>query len=1054
MKKIKISRGLKGHILRIVTLLAVSAMLFVSGAVMYTQPLVSAETNAVGEDLFDPIGEDEGYSASLYDNTNGLPTSEANAIAQDVDGFIWIGSYGGLVRYDGSNFTQVGVAEGVTGVRCLHVDSSDRLWLGTTDNGAAFMEKGNFRFFDELRSITVYSISEDAGGIVYLATQDGIFIVDTKNDEMKTEKLNDSRITIIYTEELKSGADGCVYGLTAENDIFFMKDGKVSGFIKREDTGLEDIVCILPDPFDPGKLYIGTHDGSLFHGDLSGGFNIDKRINTAPLINLLRLDYASNKVWLCAENGVGVLADDKVKVPQKFPLDASVGHVMQDYQNNLWFTSDRQGVMKIVPNRFIDLYKRYDLPKAVVNATCILDDKLFVATDSGLTVINEDGPVDNIPMDRKIQIHDNDKQTDNLLELVDDCRIRCILRDRKNRLWFSTWCTYGLICYDNGKVSIYGQQNGLLSDRVRGIFEASDGSILVSLTGGVSIVRDGAVVRSYGTEKGIKNCDMLTVAEGSGGEILLGSNGYGIYVISPDGNIKNVGLDDGLTSKTIMRIKKDRKRDLYWIVTSNSIAYMTADYKVKTISRFPYSNNFDIYQNSSDEIWVLSSAGIFVEYTEKVLANSDINPIFYGISNGMPYISTANSYSDLTDDGKLYIAANKGVIRANIESDFSRNTNLKATVPYIDANGTRVYPDKNGDFKIAPNVKKLTIYSYVFDYSLSTIRVSYHLEGFEDTVTTVERNALTPIDYTNLHGGEYTFVMDIRSPDGVIDKTIRVKITKERAFYEQIWFYIIAGILIIIIMIVAIKIYIDAKVRMIEKKQKESMLLVHEITEAFAKVIDMKDAYTNGHSSRVAKYTVMLAKELGYDDETVQKYYYIALLHDIGKVGVPSEVLNKPGKLTDEEYEIIKSHASLGYGALEGISIMPELSLGAQCHHERPDGKGYPNHLKGDEIPRVAQIIAVADCFDAMYSNRPYRKRMNFEKAVSIIKEVSGTQLTSDVVDAFLRLVDKGEFRAPDDQGGGTTENIENIRSGVAEQKPKDAPEDKKPEEKPEDKKE
>ena len=206
------------------------------------------------------------------------------------------------------------------------------------------------------------------------------------------------------------------------------------------------------------------------------------------------------------------------------------------------------------------------------------------------------------------------------------------------------------------------------------------------------------------------------------------------------------------------------------------------------------------------------------------------------------------------------------------------------------------------------------------------------------------------------------------------------------------------------------------------------MTLIGEITEAFAKVIDMKDKYTNGHSSRVAKYTVMLAKELGCDDETVEKYYRIALLHDIGKVGVPAEVLNKPGKLTDEEFETIKSHTSMGYEALKDISIMPELAVGAQAHHERPDGRGYPNHLKGDEIPRVAQIIAVADCFDAMYSNRPYRNRMNFEKVVSIIKDVSGTQLTPDVVDAFLRLVEKGEFRDPEDHGGGSMENIENIR--------------------------
>jgi energy-coupling factor transport system substrate-specific component len=197
----------------------------------------------------------------------------------------------------------------------------------------------------------------------------------------------------------------------------------------------------------------------------------------------------------------------------------------------------------------------------------------------------------------------------------------------------------------------------------------------------------------------------------------------------------------------------------------------------------------------------------------------------------------------------------------------------------------------------------------------------------------------------------------------------------------------------------------------------------------------MKDKYTNGHSTRVAEYTALLARELGYDEDTVEKYYNIALMHDIGKIGIPASVLNKDGKLTDEEYAIIKSHAEKGYNVLKNISIMPELATGAGAHHERPDGKGYPNGLKGDEIPRVAQIIAVADTFDAMYSNRPYRKRMNFEKAVSIIKEVSGTQLTSDVVDAFLRLVEKGEFKAPDDNGGGTVDDINNIHKSYEKEK-------------------
>ena len=300
--------------------------------------------------------------------------------------------------------------------------------------------------------------------------------------------------------------------------------------------------------------------------------------------------------------------------------------------------------------------------------------------------------------------------------------------------------------------------------------------------------------------------------------------------------------------------------------------------------------------------------------------------------------------------------------------------------------------------------------------------------GFDRQSTTVSRSDMKPVDYTNLRGSSYQFVMQLKDSMGRGSKIVSVTIVKEKAFYEQVWFYVLAGLAVLFILVAIVRYFIRRKTRALEKKQQETMALVGGITEAFAKVIDMKDRYTNGHSSRVAKYTAMLARELGYDEETVEKYYRIALLHDIGKVGVPQEVLNKPGKLTDEEFEIIKSHTTKGYEALKEITIMPELAVGAQAHHERPDGKGYPNHLKGEEIPRVAQIIAVADCFDAMYSNRPYRNRMNFEKVVSIIKEVSGTQLTADVVDAFLRLVDKGEFRAPDDHGGGSMEAIDNIR--------------------------
>ena len=195
-----------------------------------------------------------------------------------------------------------------------------------------------------------------------------------------------------------------------------------------------------------------------------------------------------------------------------------------------------------------------------------------------------------------------------------------------------------------------------------------------------------------------------------------------------------------------------------------------------------------------------------------------------------------------------------------------------------------------------------------------------------------------------------------------------------------------------------------------QRKQEEQKRYIDEITKVISECVDMKDAYTNGHSARVAKYTVMLARRMGKSEEETENLYNIALLHDIGKISIPDSILNKPGRLTDEEYEIMKSHSQRGYDILKEIEIAPELAIGAGYHHERLDGTGYPRGLKGDEIPEYAQIIAVADTFDAMYSTRPYRTRMPLEKVAAEIRRVSGTQLNPDAVQAFLELVDEGAF--------------------------------------------
>ena len=190
------------------------------------------------------------------------------------------------------------------------------------------------------------------------------------------------------------------------------------------------------------------------------------------------------------------------------------------------------------------------------------------------------------------------------------------------------------------------------------------------------------------------------------------------------------------------------------------------------------------------------------------------------------------------------------------------------------------------------------------------------------------------------------------------------------------------------------------------KQQKHDEKLLREVIEAFAQVIDAKDRYTQGHSTRVAEYSERIAKLVGKNEDECREIYYTALLHDVGKVGIPLGIINKNGKLTDEEYELVKQHPLKGNNILSSINEFPYLSIGAHYHHERYDGRGYPEKLKGDDIPEIARIIAVADAYDAMTSNRSYRAAIPQDLVREEIVKGSGTQFDPKFAKAMQHLID------------------------------------------------
>ncbi len=225
--------------------------------------------------------------------------------------------------------------------------------------------------------------------------------------------------------------------------------------------------------------------------------------------------------------------------------------------------------------------------------------------------------------------------------------------------------------------------------------------------------------------------------------------------------------------------------------------------------------------------------------------------------------------------------------------------------------------------------------------------------------------------------------------------------------YEDIWSQLTVNTLVslIIFCLISFFYYLGYKNEQISSRKVEEMNI--QVVSALAAAIDAKDKYTNGHSSRVAEYSKMIAARSGYSKAEQDEIYLIGLLHDVGKIGVPDEVINKPSKLTDEEFELIKKHPVIGDSILGSIKVNPKLATGARWHHERYGGGGYPDGISGDQIPEEARIIAVADAYDAMTSRRSYRDVMPQDKVRSEIEKGMNTQFDPRFAKIMLQMIDE-----------------------------------------------
>lgn len=934
------------------------------------------------------------YVQSVYSSNNGLPCGEANDIAQTNDGVLWIGTYAGLYRYNGREFRWVDNYESVKNVNCLYVDEEGRLWIGSNDNGLSIVIREKVvNVLDQssgLPSNSVRCIIRATDGYYYIGTTSSMQILVMNNGLKAANTLDD----VYYADSITADNFGHVAVVASDGRLFLMKAGEIIETLQMpDDQEIFNCCAFSPD----GTLMVGTSTNHIYSYDVSGEKLEQLKVMTCEGVSSINnLNYIlDGTLFISTDSGVSYVDKSGYHNLNTNEFNNSIDNMLYDYQGNLWFTSSRLGLLRLAKSPFKDVYGSIGMDRKVVNAIVSWQDCYYIGTDKGLDVVDS--------ACRK-QINND------LTAELDGKRIRCMYVDDKDHLWV---CTYGsgLIEYAPGGQSwSYNAENGSFGNRARIVTGLSDGTILAAGDTGISYIEDHEIVRTIRNEDGLINSMILTVTERGDGTILAGTDGDGIAVLK-DGEVSDMlTREDGLSSGVILRTIKDPKSEGVFIVTSNSLCYLEPDGSIRILEQFPYFNNYDIWVKDEDTLFVMSSAGIYVVERDELVAGGEIAWELLDARRGLGTSLTANSWNYYNGGGELFLPCDTGVYIIDVEKYNSDVRSYRMQLASVRLDGVLQPMARMGAITVGQGINRVELSPEILNYTIQEPNVGYFLEGYDSQWTIQPQNSLNNIIYINLPSGKYTFHLAIFDSAGerVLEER-KFELVKEGEFYEQSGFLTYMLLLLSLILIWFTWFVVQRQLN----NQQIKINMANETVMAIANAVDAKDVRTHEHSTRVAEYSVLIAQEMNCfkwwnKTKSLSNLRKAAQMHDIGKIAIPDSVLNKVGRLNDEEYAKMKSHVIKGAEILKDFTLVENVQDGTKYHHERYDGRGYPEGLKGEEIPLFARIIGVADAFDAMTSNRVYRNSMDTDYVMNEMKRGRGTQFDPNVLDAFLRLVEKG----------------------------------------------
>lgn len=886
----------------------------------------------------------------------------ANDITQTDDGYIWIARYSGLVKYNGTDFNSYPYAPNdksinLTNVMCLLSVNND-LYIGTSSSLVLY-QNGEFKII--INDISINFIA-NIDGKIYVASNDGVFLLNDNGYDVISSKVI---ISIVGNSEniFYVGYDNKVYD--SDFNLFYSKYPiKSAAYINQ-------------------ILYLGAINGNV----IEVFEEIKEYSLTLKPIN--HFAYYNDKLFVAADDGLYRYENSKYEKIEGLKVNSAIERIKFDYQGNLWCASSSKGISKISKNSFVDVFFKYDIPKDNVNAIHIHNDLMYIGCENGLIILDE----------KNKEIVNN-----SLSDALSGVRIRDI-ETYKNKLYIACHDNenYSLVEYDGNQINNYNNVNiaysveNTLFKQIRCLDVFND-CLYIGTNGGISVFN--------GNTFSVLNLNKMVLSLYSD-DLNLYACVKALGVLKFEKNSLHYEVIEGSTGKTPLKcitindeLFYSVGNELFYYNNSNSIKLMLPTYE-SLVSLINHNNT--LFIGSENDLFKINS---FDETTGEVKYE------VYGSSNGLnsKITSNGNGYYD-NEKGIGYFPTDLGVFELSFSS--LQNNRVAPLIALDEIRVANKLVSKSDSIRISSDSSSINVTFSILNFNNDErFNIYYKLDGFDKEYNVSSYQTLKSISYTNLKGGKYKLNIYATDVNGnVTQNSINLNIVKEYGFFERTGVIVGIAFLGVCFLGGVLWLLIRRKLNIEIKRQNEYKAITVEAIEALASTIDAKDKYTNGHSLRVGAYSRIIASELGVTGDALENVYYIALLHDVGKIGIPLEILNKPDKLTNEEFEIMKNHTILGAKIIGSITTIPNIVDGIKYHHERYNGKGYPEGLSGENIPFIARLICCADAYDAMSSDRIYRKALDKQRIIQEFENQLGKQFDPQIARVCIRLIKEDRLK-------------------------------------------